>query len=159
MSEELPERNYQEFFEEHPALIDPLASGVVDRQNLGEMWRSDFVIRRLDDEYIFVEIERPQDAPFTGYPHPSGRLSHAIGQILNWFVWVEDNVAYAHSHGFPGIHMPKGVVVIGKREDLTGAQARSLKAFNDLLYPRIRIDTYDDVLHNARNVLRNLTIR
>ena len=152
-----PESECQQFFEKNPALIDPLASSIVDRQYLGAEWKTDFVIRRLDDEYIFVEIEKPQDQPCTGYPHPSGALSHAIGQILNWFVWIEDNIAYAQSHGFPGIHTPKGVVVIGRKAGMNSTQLRVLKSFNDNLYPRINIMTYDDVLLNARNILHNLT--
>ena len=155
--ESRPENEYQQFFEKNPALIDPLASSIVDRQYLGAEWKTDFVIRRLDDEYIFVEIEKPQDQPCTGYPHPSGSLSHAIGQILNWFVWIEDNIAYAQSHGFPGIHAPKGVVVIGRKAGMSSAQLRVLKSFNDNLHPRISILTYDDVLLNARNILHNLT--
>jgi len=154
-----PERIYQEFFEKCPAFIDPLASSIVERQHMGEMWRSDFVIRRLDDQYIFVEIEKPQDSPFTSYPHPSAALSHALGQVLNWFVWVEDNIAYAQSHGFPGIHSPRGVVVIGRNSDLTPRQLRLLKSLNDNLHPRIHIETYDDVLVNARNIIRNLTAK
>jgi len=154
-----PERKYQEFFEKCPAFIDPLASSIVERQHMGEMWRSDFVIRRLDDQYIFVEIEKPQDSPFTSYPHPSAALSHALGQVLNWFVWVEDNIAYAQSHGFPGIHSPRGVVVIGRNSDLTPNQLRLLKTLNDNLHPRIHIQTYDDVLVNARNIIRNLTAK
>lgn len=157
IAEDKQESEYQKFFEKNPALIDPLASSIVDRQYLGAEWKTDFVIRRLDDEYIFVEIEKPQDQPCTGYPHPSGSLSHAIGQILNWFVWVEDNIAYAQSHGFPGIHAPKGVVVIGRKAGMSSAQLRVLKSFNDNLHPRINILTYDDVLLNARNILHNLT--
>lgn len=157
ISEDRPESDYQRFFEENPALIDPLASSIVDRQHLGAEWKTDFVIRRLDDEYIFVEIEKPQDNTCTKYPQPSGKLSHALGQILNWFVWVEDNIAYAHSHGFPGIHAPKGVIVIGRKTAMNPAQLRILKSFNDNLHPRINILTYDDVLLNGRNILRNLT--
>jgi len=157
IAQDQPESEYQTFFEANPALIDPLASSIVDRQYLGAEWKTDFVIRRLDDEYIFVEIEKPQDQPCTGYPHPSGSLSHAIGQILNWFVWIEDNIAYAQSHGFPGIHSPKGVVVIGRKAGMNDAQLRVLKSFNDNLHPRINILTYDDVLLNARNILHNLT--
>jgi Domain of unknown function (DUF4263) len=156
---DLPERAYQEYFERHPALIDPLASSIIERQHMGEMWRSDFVIRRLDDQYIFVEIERPQDNPFTSYPHPSARLSHALGQVLNWFVWVEDNISYAQSHGFPGIHAPRGVIVIGRSTDLNASQLRLLKAINDIYHPRIHIETYNDVLLNTKNIIRNLTAK
>lgn len=105
IAEDRQESDYQRFFEKHPALIDPLASSIIGRQNLGAEWETDFVIRRLDDEYIFVEIEKPQDMPFTAYPHPSSSLSHAIGQVLNWLAWIEDNIAYAQSHGYPGRHV------------------------------------------------------
>jgi hypothetical protein len=159
IASDLPERVYQEFFEKNPALIDPLSSSIVERQHMGEEWHSDFVIRRLDDQYIFVEIEKPQDSPCTNYPHPSAALSHALGQVLNWFAWVEDNIAYAQSHGFSGIHSPRGIVVIGRNADLKPRQLRLLKALNDNLNPRIRIETYDDVLVNARNIIRNLIAR
>jgi len=154
---DLPEADYQKFFEEHPALLDPMASEIVPRQALGEMWKTDFVIRRFDDEYLMVEIEKPSDVLFTGYPHPSGSLSHALGQIMNWFVWVEDNIAYAQSHGFPHIHSPKGIVVIGRSNDMSKEQTRMLRLMNDLIGSRIRILTYDDVDQNARNILHNLT--
>jgi hypothetical protein len=62
------EQVYQDYLSAHPALIDPLASTIIDHQALGEMWRSDFVIRRLDNEYVFVELEKPRDNPFTAYP-------------------------------------------------------------------------------------------
>ena len=119
----------------------------------------DFVIRRLDDEYILVEIEKARDRPFTDYPQPSAPLSHALGQVFQWFSWVEDNIAYAQTHGFPGIHTPIGIVVIGRNADLDKEQRRMLKQMNDLLYPRIRIMTYDDVIASARHVLNNLTQR
>ena len=128
IDQDLNEAVYQEFLSTHPALIDPLASTIVDRQALAEIWKSDFVIRRLDNEYVFVELEKPRDNPCTNYPQPSAALSHAIGQVINWFVWVEDNIAYAQSHGFPGILNPRGVVVIGRRQDLAPAQARMLSA-------------------------------
>lgn len=159
ITQDLPERRYQDFFQQHPALLDPLASSVVPLQNFGEMWRTDFVIRRLDNQYIFVEIEKPQDTAFTAYPQPSVALSHALAQVLNWFVWVEDNISYAQSHGFPAIHSPGGVVVIGRNQNLSSEQRRLLAALNDLVGPRVTIRTFDDVLANARNVLHNLTAR
>jgi hypothetical protein len=159
VSQGLDERTYQGYLKKHPALLDPLATSIVEGQNLGGRWRSDFVIRRLDDEYVFVEIEKPQDKPFTNYPHPSQCLSHALGQILNWLVWVEDNIAYAQSHGLPRIHQPRGVVVIGRSKNVREAQLRMLRLLNDTLTPRIRILTYDEVILNARNVVRNLTER
>ena len=157
VDQDLDERAYQEFLEKHPVILDPVASSIVRRQRLAEAHGTDFVIRRLDDEYTLVEIEKARDKPFTEYPQPSAPLSHALAQVFQWFSWVEDNIAYAQSHGFPGIHTPKGIVVIGRNADLNAEQRRMLNQMNDLLYPRIRILTYDDVITSARHVLNNLT--
>jgi hypothetical protein len=153
------ENVYQSFFEGYPAVLDPLAAEIIPSQVLGEMFATDFVVRRLDDEYIFVEIEKPRDRVFTDYPQPTAALSHALAQVLSWFSWVEDNIAYAHSHGYPGIHSPRGLVIIGRTREMTAAQQRMLKQLNDLLRPRIHIATYDEILQSARNVLTNLTAR
>jgi hypothetical protein len=157
LAEKHTESTYQKFFERNPVLLDPLASSVIKKQPLADKWQTDFVIKRLDDEYVLVEIELPGNKPFTEYPHPTSKLSHAIGQILNWFVWLEDNISYAQKNGFPDIHTPTGVIVIGRTDDLTEEQKRMLKALNDLIKPRITIYTYDDVINNALNVVRNLT--
>jgi hypothetical protein len=116
-------------------------------------------VRRFDGEYIFVEIEKPRDRIFTDYPQPSAALSHALAQVLSWFSWVEDNIAYAQSHGYPGIHSPRGLVIMGRAGEMSDRQKRMLKQLNDLLHPRIRIATYDEIVQGARNVLTNLTAR
>ncbi len=159
VAQNLKEKVYQQYFEDHPALLDPLASSIVEKQCLANLWKTDFVIRRLDDEYVFVEIESPKKNPFTKYPHPSSELSHALGQILNWLIWVEDDINYAQKHGFPGIHFPRGIIVIGRDKNLNKDQKRMLSMLNDLLKPRISIFTYDDILKNARNIFRNLTAK
>jgi len=123
------------------------------------MWRTDFVIRRFDDQYVFVELEKPRDVLFTSYPQPSASLSHALGQVLSWFAWVEDNIAHAESHGFPNIHSPRAMIVIGRDHGLNAEQRRMLRLTNDLVNHRILIWTYDEVIQNARNVVRNLTSR
>jgi hypothetical protein len=159
VDQDLDEREYQVFLEGHPVILDPVASSIVPRQALAEVHATDFVIRRLDDEFTLVEIEKAKDRLFTDYPQPSASLSHALAQVFQWFSWVEDNIAYAQTHGFPGIHAPKGIVVIGRNADLSAAQRRMLRQMNDLLYPRIRIMTFDDVISSARHVLNNLTQR
>jgi hypothetical protein len=157
IAEDHNEGRYQAFLADHPAILDPLAARVIPLQVMGEDWKSDFVLQRLDGHYMLVEIEKPRDHPLTTYPHPSAALSHALGQVLNWFVWLEDNIAYAQSHGFPEIHMPTAMVVIGRDRDLSLSQRRVLRALNDSLSPRIVVRTYDDIVQSARTVLHNLT--
>jgi hypothetical protein len=47
VDQDLDEREYQEFLEAHPVILDPVASSIVPRQPLAEMHATDFVIRRL----------------------------------------------------------------------------------------------------------------
>ena len=65
VDQNLDEREYQRFLEQHPVILDPLASSIVPRQQLAEVHGTDFVIGRLDDEYTLVEIEKARDRPFT----------------------------------------------------------------------------------------------
>lgn len=156
IDQDLPEKAYQDFFEAHPALVDPLAAQVIPRQALGEMWRTDFVIKRFDNQYVFVELEKPSDSVFTKYPQPSASLSHALGQALSWFAWVEDNIAYARSHGFAEIHRPRALVVIGRDAQLNDEQRRMLRTINDIVDHRILVWTYDELVRHARDVVSNL---
>lgn len=157
LDKKLKEKSYQNYLKKYPALLDPLSSEVIELKSFGEKWKSDFVIKRLDNEYVFVELEKPQDLLFTKYPHPAAPLSHALGQVLNWFVWVEDNISYAQKNGFPDIHSPYGIIIMGRKDNLNSEQQRFLATFNDMINPRIKVMTYDDLLYNAKNVINNLT--
>ena len=156
---DLLEKPHQEFFERNPSLLDPLASSIVPRQALADLWKTDFVIRRFDEHYLFVELEKPRDQLFTTYPQPSPALSHALGQVMSWFAWVDDNLDYAQKHGFPNVHKPRGLIVIGRDSSLDAEQRRMLRTINDIVDHRIQVWTYDEVVRNARNVVRNLTSR
>lgn len=57
VQENLLEQPYQQYLTEHSVIIDPLAAQVIDRQRLGLELTTDFVVRRLDNEYVLVEIE------------------------------------------------------------------------------------------------------
>ena len=142
--QDLLEKVYQDFFEQHPALLDPLASSVVPRQNLADLWKTDFVVKRFDDQYLFVELEKPRDSLFSNYPQPSCAFSHALGQVMSWFAWIDDNTEYAQKHGFPNIHRPRGLIVIGRDYALNDEQRRMLRMMNELMDHRIQIWTYDN---------------
>ncbi len=156
IEKDLQETEYQRFLEAHPALLDPLAAEVVPRRALADLWKTDFVIKRFDNQYVFVELEKPRDRLFTQYPQPSKELAHSLGQVLSWFAWVEDNVTYARTHGFPEIHTPRAVIVLGRDSCLSPDQRRMLRTLNDIVDHRILIWTYDDMVQNARNTVANL---
>ena len=74
---------------------------------------TDFVLRRLDNEYVLVEIEKPHDKLFGRGSDFSSKFTHAFGQILGFQEWVDENPAYARKF-MPGIPPPRGLPVLGR---------------------------------------------
>lgn len=154
VNEKHREEEYQKFLTKHPVFIDPLASEVIPKQKLGIEHITDFVIRRLDNEYILVEIEKPQDAIFTGGNDFTSKFTHAYGQILDFQEWVDVHSEYARSL-MPGIVSPKGVLIIGMRKDLPQVQIEKLKRFS-INSRSIEIFTFDDLINKSKDLYRNI---
>lgn len=154
ISAEDVEETFQTYLASHPALLDPLAATVVPKLRLGSEYATDFAVRRHDDRWLLVEIERPQDTIFTAGNDFTARFTHAYGQVLDFQRWCDDNLAYARN-AMPNISVPAGLLVIGRRADLTERQANKL---SQLISNSARIDvvTYDDLLAQARVVYANL---
>lgn len=148
------EAEYQEFLERNPVLLDPLAAEVYPLAPLGLEFKTDFVIRRHDDRYIVVEIERPQDAIFTAQVDFTARMTHAVGQVMDFQQWVSDNVAYARNN-FPGIFEPAGLLVMGRSASLD-ARARRKLARWQVNSRHIELSTYDGLLARGWALLHSL---
>lgn len=150
----LPEETYQRFLAGNPVLLDPLASAVVPKQRLGTDHATDFVVRRFDDRFVMVEIERPDTPIMTRAGDLSAAFTHAFGQVLDFQRWVEDNAAYADRQ-MPGIASPRGLLVIGMRSRLPLDHQRKLRRF---VANSATIDVlgFDDVLQRARHLYENL---
>lgn len=148
------EETYQVFLENHPVLLDPLASEVFSKQSLGVEFKSDFVVKRLDNEYIVVEIEKPQDAIFTKSNNFSAPFSHALGQVVDFLEWVDTHGEYARSL-MPEISAPKGLLVIGLRSQLSDWQRAKLRRLCVNLN-HIEVVTFDDLLDRSNSLYQNL---
>ena len=148
------EEVYQQFLRQHPVFIDPLASQVIPKQKLGVEHFTDFVVRRLDNEYIVVEIERPHDPLFTGKNDFTARFTHAYGQVIDFQEWVDAHGEYARSL-MPGISSPRGMLLIGSRKGLTAEQAVKLRRFN-INSRSVEVFTYDDLLAKAKDLYNNI---
>jgi hypothetical protein len=154
ISENRNEEEYQRFLTNHPVFIDPLASEVIPKQKLGLEHITDFVVRRLDNEYILVEIEKPQDAIFTGGNDLTAKFTHAYGQVLDFQEWVDAHGEYARSF-LPDIYSPKGILVIGMRSELNTEQIAKLKRFS-INSRSIDIYTYDDLIKKSKDLIENI---
>lgn len=146
----LREEDYQVFLKQHPVFLDPLAADIIPKQKLGIEMVTDFAIRRYDNKYILVEVEKPQDRLFTLANEFTADFTHAFGQVLDFQQWVDSNAAYARVH-MPGISSPHGLVVIGRRTDMTEENKVKLHRFS-INCPAIDIVTFDDLLRNATNL-------
>ena len=149
-----PEAAYQSFLEEHPVFIDPLAAEIMNRQRLGVELVTDFVIRRHDFRYVTVEIEKPQDSLFTRGGDFRAEFTHAVGQVMDFQGWVAANVAYAQKH-LPLIENPSGLLVMGRRSDMSPAQQQKLRRWcaNST---QIKVVTFDDLALRGRSLHASL---
>lgn len=147
---DLCEEDYQVFLKQHPVFLDPLAADVIPKQKLGIEMVTDFVLRRYDNKYILVEIEKPQDRVFTSTNDFTADFTHAFGQVLDFQQWVDSNAAYARTH-LPGISSPHGLLVIGRRADLTDENTAKLHRFVTNS-SAIDVVTFDDLLGNATSL-------
>jgi hypothetical protein len=150
------EEAYQQFLASNPVFLDPLASEVIPKQRLGLEYTTDYVVRRLDNEYILVEIEKPQDALFTANNDFTAKFTHAYGQILDFQQWVDSNAAYARTL-LPKISSPKGLLIIGLRKNLTDRQKAKLERF---CFNNRSVDvlTFDDLVTRGRDLYANIYI-
>lgn len=148
VKQDLPEKSYQDFLEKHPAFVEPLAAEVLNRKRLGLELITDFVVRRHDFRYVLVEIEKPHDRIFTQADDFSSSFSHAMGQVLDFQGWVAENVAYAQRH-LPGIETPHGVLIMGRRSQMTGGQESKLRRWLHNS-KNIEVLTFDDLSDRAR---------
>jgi hypothetical protein len=146
--QDLQESKYQNFLEEYPVFIDPLAARVYNRKRLGIELVTDFVVRRHDSRYVVVEIEKPKDRIFTSAGDFSAAFSHASGQVLDFQGWVAEHTAYAQKR-LPGIEGPHGVLIMGRRSQMDVAQRAKLRRWLTNS-KHIEVLTFDDLTTRAR---------
>ena len=154
IGQEHPEEVYQSFLAANPVLIDPLATEIIPKQRLGIEFVTDFVVRRLDNRYVLVEIEKPQDRLFTTLSDFAARFTHALGQIVDFQEWVDQHGEYARTL-MPGISSPTGLLIMGLRTVMSEHEIGKLKRYC-INSTYIDILTYDDVLAHAKNFYENI---
>lgn len=154
VSQELEEESYQRFLELHPALLDPLAAQVIPKTKLGIEFVTDFVIRRHDNKYLLVEIERPQDMIFTKSNDFTSRFTHGLGQVLDFQQWIDTHAEYARSH-LPSISSPAGLLLIGRTAELNNWQKQKLHRFT-VNSMALEILTFDGLAQRARQFCESI---
>lgn len=137
---------------------------VIPHQRLGTHHETDFLIGDRDSmgrSWVAVELEGPQRPLFTKRGDPSQFLWHAVRQIIDWRIWLEQSRDYAvrlPEKGGLGLEdinaTTPGLVVIGRRGQGPGDRPnfrRALKAQLD-----IEVHTYDWLLDRLNGHVQSL---
>jgi Shedu protein SduA, C-terminal len=112
---------------------------------------SDFVLKHSDDTYTLVEIERANLRVFRkSDSEQTAEFNHACQQVRDWQRYIRDNVHTVRSElGLSDIYEPKGMVVLGRSEDIDQLEAKSrwrdIKNRHDH-----KVYTYDDLIENVK---------
>lgn len=149
------EEVFQVYLKNHPALIDPLAKEVIPKQRLGSDYITDYVIKKFNDEYLLVEIEKPTTPIFNKSNDFTSQFTHALGQILDFQEWVESNIAYAQTL-MPNIKSPQGLLIVGLSSSLSLIQQNKLKRFNTNNQGRMKVMTFDEIIENSKRLYSNM---
>ena len=146
-----------DFFEMHPELLDPMALDVWSKPNLHGAAEPDFVIRRMDDTYLVVEIETPGKSLVTADVQLSAQTTHAIAQALHYRAFLMERSTEA-SMTFPQFRTADCLVVIGMETQLNPKQRNLLRLENDVRGGRggVNIVGFDWLAERARAVARNV---
>ena len=149
------EEDLHQYILAHPILLDPFMIELRNKHELGSEFITDFVIRRINNDYVLVEIENSTDKLFRQDGSFTSNLMKAIAQVRDFQAWIIDNLPYAQTK-LPGIRHPDGIVVIGRRKDLSTGMIKRLDEENFSRRGHIKILTYDDLLDQARVVYKNM---
>src|SRR5712691_10655162 len=115
-----PEEQAHQFLKQHPEILCPANTASWSKLRLGERI-TDFVFREAANDYLLVEIESPLRDLFRKDGQPREELTHAINQIIDWRIFIEDNLREVQEElGLTGISAnPRSLIVIGRSSALS----------------------------------------
>jgi hypothetical protein len=151
-----PEEPIHQFLLQHPELLCPTYDKLWSKMPFGAT-KSDFVFRTPHNDYELVEIEAPGRQLFRQDGQQHADLTHAINQTSDWVRYIEDNKSTVERElGLTGISTnPRRLIVLGRSKSLTEVNRRKVTTLqND--QPKLRIQTYDDLLAGTRANLERI---
>jgi len=122
---------------------------------LGTEYKMDFMVREGDGSYLLVEIENAKHKLFTKDGDFTAIVNHAQRQVEDWQQWIDENISLMQRE-YPDIISPKGLVVIGRRNELSDEEKNRLARRNANLRGSLTIWTYDDLLENAKYFIESI---
>jgi hypothetical protein len=139
-------------------LLSPSCKQVWPQKMLGNKYKVDYVVLEANDTYLAVEIESPTKKVYKGGKQiePYAEFTHAEQQVRDYCHYVDRNLdSVEREENLPGIFRPRGLVVIGRRRDLSLEGARKLRERN-ADHSRYTVIVYDVLIDQAREMVNRL---
>jgi hypothetical protein len=149
------EAKFQEFFCEHPQILDPMAGQVWSQPDFHGAHAPDFVIRRVDNTYLIAEIETPSKPIVTKANQLSADATHAEKQVADYLAFLRERHEEARRH-FREFQTADCLVVIGLESKLNEQQAKSLINANASRH-NVRIVGFDWLMKRAAAIVDNMS--
>jgi len=162
LREATKEEEIQQFLKERPILLLDSIIGhrgciCIPKQNLNKHV-TDFLIAWIDSMgfwWLGVELENPRAQMFTKLGDQTKELTHAIGQIQDWRIWLSKNADFARrpiaDGGYSLIdieeQLPSHIFIGRRKEQKYDNPARRRQIYKD---SRIEIHPYDWLLERLR---------
>jgi hypothetical protein len=148
------EHLFQQFFQQNPLLLDPLAHRVWPKPDLHGKKEPDFIIQRTDNTYIVVEIETPGKAIVTKDGQMSAKVTQAVTQAMEYRSFLIERYQQARST-FPGFNSPEALIVVGLEGILSSEEREALRRENEHR-AHLRIVGFDALAERARAISSNM---
>jgi len=139
---------FQSFFENNPNLLIAEKIKVEPKPNFGGELKPDFMIEASNSCHWIIEIEKPAKVIFRKDDQPTAEFTQAEKQIRDYLKWARDNLAFLKKRGWTNLSVEnmRGLLIIGRKSNLTGPQIRELQAINHDR-SNYEVKTFDDILN------------
>ena len=147
---------YQDFLKDNFWMFGVQYISMESKQRSGRDTIPDLLLQRTDGFNDVVELENPTDPLFVvkaNRPEQSSALKEALAQTMDY---LDDyDIGYQEDFYETGLdtYKPKGIIVIGRSGERNTERRR--RQLNSYLHG-IEIWTYDDLIHNAQQVINLL---
>ena len=145
---------FQNFFENYPQFLDPMALQIWAKPDFHGFREPDFVIRRIDNTYVVVEIENPNKSLMTNANQLTAQATQAVGQVMDYRTFLMERFPEARGF-FPEFQDPECLVIIGLESVMNDEQKRALLRENQHR-SKLKIVGFDWIAKRAEVITQNI---
>lgn len=146
---------FQDFFKKYPQFLDPMALQVWSQPDFHGALEPDFIVRRSDDTYLVIEIEKPSKRLITKGCHLSSDATKAEKQATDYREFLSDRIMEARGT-FPKFKNAECLTIVGTEREFNSRQQDALRQVNETRAGSSKIVGFDRLLTRAKTLLKNL---